>query len=214
MPRDCHVLHQSTAIAIREQPADLAGTVSSEQSMWHDSNESDSSFTVGIADEEPCYPPVPTAPEHLHVPTVMSGVVHIMPAKAKLAYIVPATPGPAHVMPAKPGPGSPESLRKMAVCTETLSQIAASPESLGKMSTTSDSSAKMPTTLEFRHTMTITSEPASHPEELGSGLTRLIASLMDQPLMSVQVDGIPGISMFSSLTDLALSSPMGIPFQT
>ncbi len=37
-----------------------------------------SSFTVGIADEEPRYPTVRTAPEHFHIPDVMSVVVHIM----------------------------------------------------------------------------------------------------------------------------------------
>lgn len=39
-----------------------------------------SSFTVEIADEEHSYPKVPATSELFHVPTVMSGVVHVTPA--------------------------------------------------------------------------------------------------------------------------------------
>ncbi|KAI2655097.1 Protein piccolo [Labeo rohita] len=54
-----------------------------------------SPFTVGIANEEPCNPPV--SPNF----SVMSGIVSIMsePSHAK-----PAKPKPVHVMPAKPKP--------------------------------------------------------------------------------------------------------------
>ncbi len=58
-------------------------------------------FTVGIADEEPCYPPVSATPEDLHV---MSGVVHIMSTTPESAHVMPATPRPAHVMSATPRP--------------------------------------------------------------------------------------------------------------
>ncbi len=64
----------------------------------------------GVADEEPRNCAVP-APEHFHVPTFMSGVVHVMlvtpepaqvmPAKPKPANVMSATPGPAHIMPVK-----------------------------------------------------------------------------------------------------------------
>ncbi len=50
-----------------------------------------SPFTVGVVDEEPRNCAVP-APEHFHVPTFMSGVVHV----------IPVTPEPAHVMPDSP----------------------------------------------------------------------------------------------------------------
>ncbi len=80
---------------------------------------SGSAFTVGMADEEPCNFAVPSAPEHIHVPTVMSGFVHVMPAKPDLAHIMFAKPQLPHVTSAKPGPvhvmlATQESLRKMA----------------------------------------------------------------------------------------------------
>ncbi len=67
-----------------------------------------SPFTVGVADGQPRNCAV-TAPEHLHIPTFMSGVAiskpaHIMSATPRPANIMPAMPKPANVMPAAPGP--------------------------------------------------------------------------------------------------------------
>ncbi len=58
---------------------------------------SGSAFTVGMADEEHCNFAV-SAPKHFHVPTVMSGFVHIRPVTSKPAHAMPAKPGPVHVM--------------------------------------------------------------------------------------------------------------------
>ncbi len=122
-----------------------------------------SPFTVGIADEEPCYPPV--SAEYLHV---MSGVVHIMPtipesvhvmsATPKPAHVMSATPGPAHVTSAKPGPAhamsaKPGPANVMPATQETRHKIAASPEPLRKMAATPQSIAKMTTMPESRHAM-------------------------------------------------------------
>ncbi len=72
---------------------------------------SGSAFTVGIADEEPCYPPVSATPEYLHI---MSGVVHKMAAipepvhkmatLPESAPVMAALPESAHVTSAKPQP--------------------------------------------------------------------------------------------------------------
>ncbi len=140
-----------------------------------------SPFTVGIADEEPCYPPV--SAEYLHV---MSGVVHIMPtvpesvhvmsATPKPAYVMSATPGPAHVTSAKPGPAhitsakpgpahamfaKPGPANVMPATQETRHKIAASPEPLRKMAATPQSIAKMTTMPESRHALTATPEPCN-----------------------------------------------------
>ncbi|KAI2653127.1 Protein piccolo [Labeo rohita] len=77
-----------------------------------------SPFTVGVADEEPCYPPVSAKPSNF---SVMSGIIqitsepfHVMPAKPEPVHVTSAKPQPAlvkstkpepsHAMPAKPKP--------------------------------------------------------------------------------------------------------------
>ncbi|KAL0195019.1 hypothetical protein M9458_008591, partial [Cirrhinus mrigala] len=67
---------------------------------------SGSAFTVGIADDKPCHPPVSATPKSLHV---MSGIVTIMPdpphakpAKAKSAKVMPTKSEPSHAKPARP----------------------------------------------------------------------------------------------------------------
>ncbi|KAL0150688.1 hypothetical protein M9458_053992 [Cirrhinus mrigala] len=67
---------------------------------------SGSAFTVGIADEIPCHPPVSATPKHVHV---MSGIVNIMPEPshampAKTAHIMLSKPETSHAKPAKPKP--------------------------------------------------------------------------------------------------------------
>ncbi|KAL0151201.1 hypothetical protein M9458_053392 [Cirrhinus mrigala] len=121
-----------------------------------------SSFTVGIADKEPCNPTVPITSEHFHTPTfivmpepshakpakpkpvhVMSTMpkpAHIMPTKPKPAHVMPAAPGPAHVMPAAPGPAPvmaalPEPAPVMAALPEPAPVMAVLPESVYKMVT-------------------------------------------------------------------------------
>ncbi|KAI2645764.1 Protein piccolo [Labeo rohita] len=70
---------------------------------------SGSSFTVGIADEEPCNPtrPLTLSLQNLkpaHAMSAASKPAHAMPAAPGPAHAMPAAPGPAHVMPAAPGP--------------------------------------------------------------------------------------------------------------
>ncbi|KAL0172992.1 hypothetical protein M9458_033303, partial [Cirrhinus mrigala] len=77
---------------------------------------SGSAFTVGLADEKPCHPPVSATPKCLHV---MSGIVNIMPepshampakpahimsGKPETSYTKPAKPKPVHIIPTKPKP--------------------------------------------------------------------------------------------------------------
>ncbi|KAL0153382.1 hypothetical protein M9458_051301 [Cirrhinus mrigala] len=82
---------------------------------------SGSAFTVGIADDKPCHPPVSATPKSLHV---MSSIVTIMPepphpkpvnqrsakvmpakpAKLKPAQVMSTKPQPSHAKPAKPKP--------------------------------------------------------------------------------------------------------------
>ncbi|KAL0152957.1 hypothetical protein M9458_051735 [Cirrhinus mrigala] len=67
-----------------------------------------SPFTVGVADEEPCYSPVSAKPGNF---SVMSGIIqvtselsHAMPAKSKPTHVMTTKPQSAHVMPTKPKP--------------------------------------------------------------------------------------------------------------
>ncbi|KAL0185409.1 hypothetical protein M9458_021106, partial [Cirrhinus mrigala] len=71
-----------------------------------------SAFTVGITDEGPRDPPVPTKPKPAHAMPVKPEPFHIMPATQKphcttsatprSAHVTSPAPKPAHVMPAKP----------------------------------------------------------------------------------------------------------------
>ncbi len=60
--------------------------------------------TVGVVEEEHSHSTVPATSELFCVPTIMSGVVHVMPAKPQSTPIMPAKPRPksTHVMPVKP----------------------------------------------------------------------------------------------------------------
>ncbi|KAL0174663.1 hypothetical protein M9458_030631, partial [Cirrhinus mrigala] len=121
---------------------------------------SGSAFTVGIADDKPCYPPVSATPKSLHV---MSGIVTIMPeplhakpakpksvkvmsTKPQPSHATSAAPRPAHAMPAAPGP-----VHKMATI----------PKSVHKMAAPSESPAKMAAMLKPHHAKIISFE--SHP---------------------------------------------------
>ncbi len=109
-----------------------------------------SSYTVGFADEEPHNFAVPSTPEHFHVPTFMSGVVHVTPAKPEPAHVTPAkpkpanvtsaTPEPANVMSATPGPAHMPVKSKFIPVMSTNSQpdhiMCANPESANVMSAT------------------------------------------------------------------------------
>ncbi|KAL0194492.1 hypothetical protein M9458_012788, partial [Cirrhinus mrigala] len=121
-----------------------------------------SAFTVGIANDKPCHPPVSATPECLHV---MSSIITIMPepphakpakpepvqvmsTKPQPAHVTSSAPGPAHTMPAAPGPAPvmaalPESAHKMAAIPEPVHKMAAIPEPVHKMATPSESPAKM-----------------------------------------------------------------------
>ncbi|KAL0185543.1 hypothetical protein M9458_017213 [Cirrhinus mrigala] len=132
-----------------------------------------SSFTVGIADKEPCNPMVPITSEHFHTPTFMSGIVNIMPettratpakpkpdqvmsTKPKSAHVTSATPGPAHAMPALPESAPvmaaiPEPVHKMAANPKLVHKMAAIPKSVHKMAAPSESPVKNTATLKPHH---------------------------------------------------------------
>ncbi len=62
-----------------------------------------------LASVPPERPRESAPPEHFHIPTIMSGVVHVMPAHVtpatpEPAYVTPYTPEPAHVTPSTPEP--------------------------------------------------------------------------------------------------------------
>ncbi|KAL0174640.1 hypothetical protein M9458_030608, partial [Cirrhinus mrigala] len=59
------------------------------------------SYTVGLVDEEPCYSPVSTTPEHLHV---MSGIIYVTTEFTEPAHAMPATPGPVYAISPAPEP--------------------------------------------------------------------------------------------------------------
>ncbi|KAL0147810.1 hypothetical protein M9458_056887 [Cirrhinus mrigala] len=103
---------------------------------------SGSSFTVGIADEELCNPTVPITSKYFYTPTIMSGIVNIMPepsyampakpaqdmsTKPQPFHVMPAKPQPAHAMPAAPGPAHamatlPESAPVMATLPDQFTR--------------------------------------------------------------------------------------------
>ncbi|KAI2653770.1 Retrovirus-related Pol polyprotein [Labeo rohita] len=67
-----------------------------------------SAFTVGMADDQPCPPPVFATPKNVHV---MSGIVtimpeppHVKPVKPKSARVMPTKPEPSHARSVKPKP--------------------------------------------------------------------------------------------------------------
>ncbi|KAL0194889.1 hypothetical protein M9458_008461, partial [Cirrhinus mrigala] len=121
-----------------------------------------SPFTVGVADEKPCCPPV--SAKHVDF-SVMSGIIQVtsepcnaMPAKPQPARVTSAKPQPAcvtsakpqpacvtsakpqpaHAMPAAPGPAHampvrPESAPVMASLLQPAHKMAAIPEPVNKM---------------------------------------------------------------------------------
>lgn len=95
---------------------------------------SGSSFTVGIADKEPCNLTALTTPEPRHVMAVTPEPHHIMAT----------TPEPSHVMAAMP---------------ETCHVMAATPESCHVMAGTPKPSHVMAATPESRHVLAATPEP-------------------------------------------------------
>ncbi|XP_016375597.1 DNA translocase FtsK 1-like [Sinocyclocheilus rhinocerous] len=109
----------------------------------------------------------------------------------------------------------PESRHDMAAISESAH---VKPESPAKMAATPESPAKMAATPEPLHVPAVTkisskdflaggySTQAHANAELGRGLKRLIASVMDPPLMSVRAADIPVVP--------TLSSPPGIPLST
>ncbi|KAL0170909.1 hypothetical protein M9458_035505, partial [Cirrhinus mrigala] len=103
-----------------------------------------SPFTVGVANEESCYPPLSAKPF-----SVMSGIIQVgsepsqaMPAKPKPTCVTSAKPQPAHAMsapgPAHAMPALPESapVHKMAAIPKPVHKMAAPSESPGKMAAT------------------------------------------------------------------------------
>ncbi|KAL0154617.1 hypothetical protein M9458_048880, partial [Cirrhinus mrigala] len=138
---------------------------------------SGSAFTVGMADDQPCHPPVSATPRNLHV---MSGIVTVMPeppqakpvkpksarampakpepshaksAKPKPAQVMSTKPQPAHAMPATPWPApvmatNPKPVHKMAAIPEPVHKMAAIPKPVHKMAAPSESPAKMAATPE------------------------------------------------------------------
>ncbi|ROL48243.1 hypothetical protein DPX16_5637 [Anabarilius grahami] len=124
-----------------------------------------SSFTVGFADEGPRNPTVPTTPESLDIPTVMSGVVyttpgpvhattpmpnpvHVMPARSEPVHVTSSKPQTVHVMPAQPQtvhvtPAQPQSVHIMPAHPEPRPKMAAIPEPGPKMTAMPEPSAEM-----------------------------------------------------------------------
>ncbi|KAL0151607.1 hypothetical protein M9458_053090 [Cirrhinus mrigala] len=117
-----------------------------------------SPFTVGVAKEEHCYPPVSAKPGKF---SIMSGNIqvmpepsHAMPAKPKPSYVVTTKPQSTHVMSAKPQPAlvtsakpqpahampaAPGSAHAMpATLPESAPVMAAIPKPVHKMAASSD----------------------------------------------------------------------------
>ncbi|KAL0152507.1 hypothetical protein M9458_052230 [Cirrhinus mrigala] len=139
---------------------------------------SGSPFTVGVADEEPCYPPLSAKPGNF---SVMSGIIqvtsepfHAMPpkpeschaksAKPKPAHAMPAAPGPAHAMPAAPGPAhtmpaAPESASVMSALLQPAHKMAAIPEPVHKMAAIPKPAHKMAAIPEPAHNMAAIPKP-------------------------------------------------------
>ncbi|KAL0197521.1 hypothetical protein M9458_006061, partial [Cirrhinus mrigala] len=146
---------------------------------------SGSAFTVGIADDKPCHPPVSATPKNSYV---MSGIVTIMPepphakpakpksaqvmsTKPQPAHVTSSAPGPAHAMPAAPGPAHacPESApvmaallqpaHKMAAISKPVHKMAAIPEPVHKMAAIPKPVHKMAAPSESPAKMAATPEP-------------------------------------------------------
>ncbi|KAI2668979.1 Translation initiation factor IF-2 [Labeo rohita] len=111
-----------------------------------------SPFTVGVADEEPCYPPVSAKPGNF---SIMSGIIQVMsepypamPACPESAPVMAALPQPAHKMAAISKPvhkmaAIPEPVHKMATIPKPVHKMAAIPKPVHKMAVPSESPAKM-----------------------------------------------------------------------
>ncbi|KAL0202432.1 hypothetical protein M9458_000450, partial [Cirrhinus mrigala] len=133
-----------------------------------------SPFTVGVADEEPCYPPVSAKPVNF---SVMSGIIQVMSeayhAKPQPAHVTSAKPRPTHAIPAAPRPvhvtpAAPESAPVMAARPESAPVMAARPESAPVMATLLQPAHKMAAISKPVHKMAAIPEPvhkmAAFPE--------------------------------------------------
>ncbi len=147
-----------------------------------------SSLTVGVSDEERNTAPetkMVDAPEGTHKMAEATthrqkpGSADVMPTKPGSAHVMPTKPGSAHVMPAKPGsalivPAKPGSALIVPTKPGSALIVPAKPGSVLVVPAMPESPAKMATT------------PMDAPL-----WPRMIASVLDSPLVSVRAAGIP-----------------------
>ncbi|KAL0158885.1 hypothetical protein M9458_046961, partial [Cirrhinus mrigala] len=79
-------------------------------------------FTVGLADEEHCFPSVSAKPGKF---SIMSGIIQVT---SEPFHAMPAAPGPAHAMPALPESAPVVAVREMAAIPKPVHKMAATPE--------------------------------------------------------------------------------------
>ncbi|KAI2647952.1 Protein piccolo [Labeo rohita] len=131
-------------------------------------------FTVGVADEKPCCPPVSAKPvdfsvtsakpQPAHVTSAKPQPAHVTSAKPQPAHVTSAAPGPAHAMPAAPGPvhampACPESAPVMAALLQPAHKMAAIPEPVHKIAAIPESVHKMAAIPEPVHKMAAIPKP-------------------------------------------------------
>ncbi|KAL0178798.1 hypothetical protein M9458_027692, partial [Cirrhinus mrigala] len=131
-----------------------------------------SSFTVGVADKEPCNPTAPSTLEHFHTPTFMSGIIqvmsepyHAMPAKPKSTQVMSTTPRPVHVTSAKLQPAhvtsaKPQPAHATSAKPQPAHPIPAAPRPDHVTSSAPGPAHAMPATPEPAHAMPAAPGPA------------------------------------------------------
>ncbi|KAL0194568.1 hypothetical protein M9458_008140, partial [Cirrhinus mrigala] len=166
---------------------------------------SGSTFTVGVTDEGPHDPPVPTKPKPAHAMPVKPKSAKAMsttpvpphtthakpqPAAAGPAHAKPAAAGPAHAKPAAPGPAPvmaarPESApvmaallqpaHKMAAISKPVHKMAAIPEPVHKMAAFPEPVHKMAAVPEPVHKMAATPKPVHKMAAVPEPLHKMVA---------------------------------------
>ncbi|KAI2646310.1 Foot protein 1 variant 1 [Labeo rohita] len=150
-----------------------------------------SPFTVGVADEEPCYPPLSAKPGNF---SVMSGIIQVT---SEPFHAMPAKPEPVHIMSAKPQPALIESTKpepchakvcimpasallqpahKMAAIPEPVHKMAAIPEPAHKMATIPKSVHKMAIIPKPVHKMATITKPVHKMAAPSESLDKIAAT--------------------------------------
>ncbi|KAI2646855.1 Retrotransposon Gag-like protein 9 [Labeo rohita] len=111
-------------------------------------------FTVGVADEQPCNPTVPTTPKPTHVMSSKPKPAHTMPAKPAPALVMAALPESAPVVAALP-----ESAPVVAALLESAPVMAALPESAPVVAALPESAPVVAALLESAPVMAALPEP-------------------------------------------------------